>query len=577
MQYNLSMNISLPNLARLHLLALSILLLPASADDALDFSPLDEPADPLLEFEITEQVIDSRMVEALSELDQAIRIREREYEELNQRLREEDLNEIERGQLLEELQSVSDELRVQKQRFLEGATGIDISLFQEAEAEAFSWEQKLGDLLRPILGEFERATERTRRIANVRTNLEEAREKEHSARRAVAHLEDILSQTDSEELSLRLRELIRVWENRARFFASQARSAELQLESLTSEETSILDESTTYIRGFLQQRGLNLILGFGSALLVFLSVRFIIYLARRARGNRNPTKLGSRIFVLVANLVSVVGAVLVLLVVFSATGDLFLFGLVVLFLLGAAWAGIKVIPQFIESLKLILNVGMVKEGERLIYDDISWNVQSLGFSSKLTNHRLDEGIQIIPVRDLVGLHSRPWCEDELEFPTERGDWVELSNEKVGKIVRQNPGHVVLEEWGGAHTTYPTVEFLSLHPKNLSHGFRIVNRFGIDYNHQKECLDEVPTYFKQTVQEGLEKRLGKENMKRLEVYFAEAGASSLDYEVHLTLEGSAAEHYEVCRFQIQQLLVLACNQKGWGIPFQQITIHQAKEA
>ena len=256
-------------------------------------------------------------------------------------------------------------------------------------------------------------------------------------------------------------------------------------------------------------------------------------------------------------------------------GDLFLFGIVVLFLLGAAWGGIKVIPQFIESLKLILNVGMVREGERLVFDDIPWKVESLGFRSKLVNSRLNQAEQYLPVRELVGLHSREWSPGETEFPCETGDWVELSDGRTGQIRAQNPSQVVVRHLGGAHTTYPTVEFLSLNPRNLSgESFRVETRFGIDYKHQKDCIEKIPAVMREKLKEKLREIVEEKYILEILVQFAEAGTSSLDYEVQVHLAGEAADDYERVQFALQAILVEACNENEWEIPFAQLTLHQA---
>jgi len=216
----------------------------------------------------------------------------------------------------------------------------------------------------------------------------------------------------------------------------------------------------------------------------------------------------------------------------------------------------------------------VKEGERLEFDGIPWNVESLGFSSRLVNSLLDDAVQVLPVRHLVGHHSRAWCADEAEFPCKRGEWVQLSDGKLGRIVAQNPNHVLLQELGGAAVTYATPDFLAVTPRNLSEGeFRVETRFGIDYKHQQDCTGSIPGIMARSVRSGVEALVGKEAIRDVQVQFASAGASSLDYEVEVDLSGSAAPLYEKVQYGLQRILVDCCNENGWEIPFQQITIHR----
>lgn len=524
----------------------------------------------------TGEVLGDAMAESLVALYRAVRIKEEEYQRIRQEWRQAETD-LEKDDAMERMEEVSRELTRLRTRFRETASGVDLSLFEETEKEMFSWEQKLGEILDPILSELERATEETRRLANLRDELRLHSQREREARRAMANIEGWMTLTEDENVLAAYREMLGRWDERARLAANQAESARLQLATLESRERGFVDGSTAFVRGFMQQRGLNLFLGIAAAVLVFLAVRLVIYVVRRLRGNRNPKNIGGRIFVLTANLVAVIGALLAMMIVFSSTGDVFLFALVVVFLLGTAWAGIKVLPQFIESLKIILNVGMVREGERLVFDEIPWYVESLGFRSKLSNELLDEGVQFLPVRELVGLHSRPWCEGELLFPTKRGDWVQLTDGRVGEIVAQNPGNVVLREWGGARVTYQTPDFLALSPRHLSgETFRLTTRFGIDYKHQAECTGKIPAVMQGKLVAGLPEIVSSDLIREVRVLFASAGSSSLDYEVQVELAGSAAAQYEELQFALQRLLVEACNENGWGIPFPQLTVHRAND-
>ena len=516
------------------------------------------------------------MAESLLSLHRAIEIKDKEYQR-NRRLLREAETDFEQEQALAEFEEVGRDLARLRNRFRETAAGVDLSLFEEVEQEQFSWEQKLGEILDPILSELERATEETRRLANLRDEYSLFNMRAEEARKAVSNIERWMTLTEDESLLAAYEEMLGRWEERASLASNQAESARLQLAALESRERGLVEGSTEFVRGFMQQRGLNLLLGILAAVSVFLIIRLGLYIIRRLRGHRNPKNIGGRIFILTANLFAVLGALLAMMIVFSTTGDVFLCALVVVFLLGTAWAGIKVLPQFIESLKLVLNIGMVREGERLVFDDIHWEVESLGFRSKLSNERLDGGEQFLPVRELVGLHSRPWCEGEARFPTQRGDWVELADEKIGQVMAQNPGNVVLQEWGGARVTYQTAHFLSLSPRVLSgETFRLTSNFGVDYRHQAEATEKIPAGMKDKLTQGLPEIVPAEHIQDIKVRFALAGNSSLDYQVDVTLMGDAASQYEELNFAIQRLLVQACNENGWVIPFPQLTVHRANQ-
>ncbi|MDB4354181.1 hypothetical protein N9Z02_02645, partial [Akkermansiaceae bacterium] len=81
-------------------------------------------------------------------------------------------------------------------------------------------------------------------------------------------------------------------------------------------------------------------------------------------------------------------------------------------------------------------------------------------------------------------------------------------------------------------------------------------------------------FKERIQRDLIELLGNDALKNVSVQFKSAGASSLDYEILVDLTGDAAPKYNQLQRTIQRICVDVCNEQGWGIPFTQITVHQA---
>jgi small-conductance mechanosensitive channel len=170
--------------------------------------------------------------------------------------------------------------------------------------------------------------------------------------------------------------------------------------------------------------------------------------------------------------------------------------------------------------------------------------------------------------------SRPADPKEPWFPTHKDDWVILSDETYGKVIRQTPEQVTLLKLGGSLKTYPVGEFLGLMPENLSHGFRIQTVFGIDYSHQSIATGEVVEILSRELAARLAHDLGREELRSVKVEFQAASASSLDYAVLSDFSGSLASRYRFLGRKVQQHCVEICNEQGWVIPFAQITVHQA---
>ncbi|MEZ5300520.1 MAG: mechanosensitive ion channel family protein [Verrucomicrobiales bacterium] len=260
------------------------------------------------------------------------------------------------------------------------------------------------------------------------------------------------------------------------------------------------------------------------------------------------------------------------LLVFYVAGDWTLLTLGVVALLAVALAAKDRIPRFYEQARLLLNVGEVREGERVHYGGIPWRVQSLGFLTRLQNPLLDGGELLLPLREIQGLISRDSGASEPWFPCEVGSWIRLGDGTKGKVVNQTPEIVQIVALGGARTSYPTADFLALAPQDFSSGFRLRSTFGIGYRHQAIATTEVAERLWKAVAEAIYHLVDREDVCSLKVEFSEAGASSLDYEIIADLKGACAPIYEPLRRAIQRACVDACNEHGWEIPFQQMTVH-----
>jgi hypothetical protein len=152
--------------------------------------------------------------------------------------------------------------------------------------------------------------------------------------------------------------------------------------------------------------------------------------------------------------------------------------------------------------------------------------------------------------------------------------VELSDGRVGHVAYQTPSSVQVVELGGSQVVYQAAEFVGLSPKTLSTGFRVSAVFGIDYKHQAASTTDIPAKMKSHLAQGLADVLDTDLVRNVNVEFKEAAASSLDYQVDVDVRGEAAPKHLVLQRSISRLLVDACNENGWEIPFTQVTVHQA---
>ena len=242
--------------------------------------------------------------------------------------------------------------------------------------------------------------------------------------------------------------------------------------------------------------------------------------------------------------------------------------------MGIAWAAKQGLPVFWEQIKLLLNLSTVRENERVVYNGIPWKVLSLNLYTHLENPALKSGKIRLPIRDLIGLRSRPFKKDEPWFPCLENDWLLLADGGLRKVISQSPEMVELVSLGGASTTYLTQNFLDSNPKNLSRNFRLKTVFGVDYKHQAACTQEIPDKLREMLIDRITEEGYGDKLIELRVEFKQAAASSLDFEILADFSGKAGRYYNRLSRAIQRMCVEACNTYGWGIPFTQITVHTA---
>ncbi|MBK5929473.1 hypothetical protein [Halochromatium salexigens] len=517
--------------------------------------------------------LDPSALQSLNALHRALASKEQQIANVQQQLVNAQ-DQVTREDLAARLRELRAELADNRRQFDRFALEIDLSPFVEEDDQPFDWQQELSKLLKPILAELKSVTAESRAIGELRAELETLGKRKELAEQAVERLHWLLEQEPSDSLRTRLEARLEHWQRIASEASNRYTALDLQLQNRLEQRQSLLDETTSYARKFFQTRGLNLLLAVGAFALVFFGVRWIATQIMRQRKPKAEKQLSSRLALLLLHVFSVLGGLLAMMAVFNAAGDWFMLGIIIIFLIGIGWASINTLPSQIESVKLILNVGTVREGERILFNEVPYRVESLAFRAQLVNPELEGGSQQLPVRDLVGYHSRPAGRDEPWFPTRRGDWIELDDGLLGQISHQSPSTVCLTDLGGARIVYPTHRFLQQHPRRLSEGFRLVEHFGIDYRHQAIATDEVPRLMQAALEEALPTRLDETQLQAVSVSLERAGTSALDYRIEVRLDGTAAPQAERIRCAIQGILVEACNQHDWTIPFTQITLHQA---
>lgn len=454
--------------------------------------------------------------------------------------------------------------------------GAEAAEYEGAESVETGLQQQISDLLQPMLGELREATSGPREMEGLRKSLGIWTERKRKADVVVARIGELAAQSKDEALVSELDSARRFWEGRQAEAGGQIEVIGAQIAERERQQKPLWERMSLLFSRFFRSRGLNLLLALVAGVSGFLLVRRIYGSLRRYspvhRGEKGT--LTSRISDILAMALALLAAISSILLVFYLRGDWLLLTLVVVLLIGGAWAGKTALPPYVDQIRMLLNLGSVREGERVVHLGLPWRVASIGFFTTFTNPNLQGGTLRIPISDLMDMVSRDPDPKEPWFPTEEDDWVVLADGTYGKTVTQTPEQVVVLQLGGSLKTYPTTDFLAQAPENLSRGFRVSCVFGIDYQHQPEATESVPKILQQVLVSALVADFGREAVRSVKVEFTSAGASSLDYRINADFDGSLGSRYQALQRRIQHLCVETCNAEGWVIPFTQITVHQA---
>ena len=349
--------------------------------------------------------------------------------------------------------------------------------------------------------------------------------------------------------------------------------ARRNLASQLESSESIWDAATRTIKDFFKHRGYNLLITMAIffALWFLLTKLRVFIVGEKSFFNIQPWT--RKLLVTAYSVLVLMLCVVSSLVALYFLNDWLLLSVIVLFMLGVFWASRHFIPQLFQEMRLALNLGTVKEKERLIWNDVPWEVANLGLQATLVNPYLEGGKLNLPLRVLIGKYSRPIVEDEPWFPSRTNDWVILSDGTYGRVEQQTMEQVVLHLKGNTLKFYSTPEFLGTTPMNLSKGFRYDIEFGLDYGVQSRICDEIPKLFEKGLWTHLERHYQKDSpdFTYTKVSFDNAGSSALNLKVIIEVEGRCAESYEEIQRDIQSTLVRICNENNLIIPFNQLTV------
>ena len=482
-------------------------------------------------------------------------------------------SDAEKQSLQEDLTKLDKQLSETGADFERIATGVEPAVFAEQQPVTFSWKDEVATLLEPSIKELKQLTARARQKSELKETIADFGKQRAAAQQAVAHLNRLIGDAKEPKIKAYLGELLPTWQNVEKRISSKLDLAQRELAKLEDKDVSLLQSSSNSVRGFFRDRGLYLLIAFVTFVVILLAfrllARLLFFVLPGARKEQRP--LHVRILDVFFQVFSVFSAICGLIFVLYTAEDWFLLSATIVLFFGLAWTVRQTLPKMWQQVRLVLNMGSIREGERVIYQGVPWRVESLNVFCKLYNPAMAMHLRI-PIENMIGLVSRPYHNDEPWFPCKRGDWIAVDGKPFAKVVSLSHEQVEVVELGGRRTVYQTGAFLGMSPANLSRNFSLRVVFGLSYDLQAEITTTVLETMKTFLHKKLEENGYAEDCLSLTVDFLQAGASSLDVAVLADFKGEQAPAYRRIERALGKWCVDCCNANNWEIPFPQMTVH-----
>jgi len=482
-------------------------------------------------------------------------------------------SETEKQNLQEEIVHLDKQLNETGVDFERLATGVDSNVFSDKQDSSFSWKEELATLIEPSVKELKQLTAKARQKSELKDTIGIYEKQSATAHNAVEHIQHLIAQSSDSKIKLYLSELLPAWQNMTKRIDGKLDLAKRELAQLEASDVSIIQSAGHTIRVFFRDRGWFILIAlgvfFGTLLGIRLIARLILRFLPGARRDNRPAHI--RFLTVFFQFFSVFAAISGLIAALYLAEDWFLLSAAIVLMLGLVWAVRQTLPKMWQQARLMLNMGSIREGERIIYQGVPWKVEAINVFCKLYNPAMAHRLRI-PIENMIGLVSRPFEQDEPWFPCHKGDWVVIDGKPNAKVVSISHEMVEVVELGGRKIVYPTADFLSLSPANLSTNFFIRVVFGLSYDLQEGITSTVLEKLNAFLQEKFDQNGFTEGCLSLSVDFLQAGASSLDVVIFANMRGDQAPSIGKIERSIARWCVDCCNLNNWEIPFPQMTVH-----
>lgn len=505
-------------------------------------------------------------------------------EEQRQRLRSE-TNETAKQEIQDEIQRLEKRRQEVERDFSVLVTGQqsleDFSSTPSTQAP-LKLQDEIGQLLTPVFSDLRDLTKRPREVRALQEELISLDNQRLQAQRSLDEVDRLLAELKASkngEASLRteLGDTRKRWKTRLDEVTSREAVVQHQLNELHASGASFWSELGHQVKRFVFTRGANIALALIAFLVVLFGLRAAYYYALKLVPVKKYQSLSfsARVLDVAHEGGSLLLAIIAALLVLYARGDWLLGGLALLALGGLLMTAKSGIGKHLEELQFLLNLGSVREGERVYIQGVPWRVGSIHMFTQLTNVAIGGPGLRLPLAELSKMISRPSVLDEPWFPCSKRSYILLNGTLFAQVTDITPDRVELVYGGGLKRWMPIADFVKADVACLSGGFVRSITLGLGYRHQADALTAIPEVLREDVRKTLLESVREEELVNLVVEFEKAGDSSLDFIIVAAFAGSQASNYPNLTRVLQRAALASATRHGWDIPFPQMMLHRAQ--
>ncbi|MFT5893737.1 MAG: hypothetical protein ACI8VW_000603, partial [bacterium] len=274
--------------------------------------------------------------------------------------------------------------------------GLDTSLFATAEAqEKGDWRKDIALIAEPVIDSLKELTEKPRKLAALNDSILLHLEEITIAEQALTNLIPTLELNPTGELGSSVQRINNQWQGRLDDATSAVAIAQIQIGELQGKK-AFTEALFDAIVGFITGRGLTILLAMSAAAGVWFSIRFLLrgYRASLSADTESVRKTRYRLAAYSVHALTFILILIAVFAVFYERGDVLLLGLLILLVVGLALGIRHLLPRYVSEARLLLNIGAMRENERILYRGLPWRVETINMYTTLKNPELDGEIRI---------------------------------------------------------------------------------------------------------------------------------------------------------------------------------------